>query len=165
MKNVQPTFVPNPDWMQSIAGTIQKRIRTKHLADYRAALLAHQGGICILCQVEIPEGKDVLDHNHKTGRIRGVLHRSCNALLGHIENNYKRFGMEDIDLLNFLDGAHSYAIEREDLNSIHPTFRTPVEKKKRAATRKKNRNKKMLADQERMSETIKKALTFGKESQ
>lgn len=45
------------------------------------ALLEKQKGLCALCGVK-PTGKLVVDHCHKTGRIRGILCRKCNLGLG-----------------------------------------------------------------------------------
>lgn len=40
------------------------------------------GGRCCLCQVET---KLAVDHDHVTGRVRGLLCRKCNLALGHYE--------------------------------------------------------------------------------
>jgi hypothetical protein len=44
-------------------------------------LLAKQGGICKLC----PEPATVVDHNHKTGELRGLLCTPCNTALNRME--------------------------------------------------------------------------------
>jgi len=44
---------------------------------------AAQGGRCLLC--ERSDRALVVDHCHDTGRVRGLLCRSCNTLLGQIE--------------------------------------------------------------------------------
>jgi hypothetical protein len=49
-------------------------------------MLRHQGGVCAICH-KPPKGRTHLpvDHNHKTGEIRGLLCILCNtALLGFI---------------------------------------------------------------------------------
>lgn len=45
-----------------------------------AELLERQGGTCALCpKTEETEGKSLaVDHNHKTGEVRGVLCAYCN---------------------------------------------------------------------------------------
>jgi DNA-directed RNA polymerase subunit RPC12/RpoP len=46
-------------------------------------LLTHQGGRCAICQTEPKKTKYAVDHDHKTGRIRGILCLICNhKLLG-----------------------------------------------------------------------------------
>ena len=66
------------------------QIRTKDIAQVRADLLTQQGGLCALCGEVIEPGKAVLDHDHRSGQIRGVLHRGCNALEGQIVNALPR---------------------------------------------------------------------------
>jgi len=52
-----------------------------------------QGGVCAICEKLIPEAlisyRDitVLDHNHKTGMVRGLLCVPCNITLGHYEKS------------------------------------------------------------------------------
>lgn len=73
----------------------------------------------------------MLDHCHTTGAVRGTLHRSCNALLGKVENNHARFGVSSVNLPAFLHGAASY-LQRHKTNitgMIHPTHKTEDEKR------------------------------------
>lgn len=50
-------------------------------------LLAQQNGVCAICQ-RLPVDRQLdLDHDHKTGRARGFLCRSCNVSLGHFADN------------------------------------------------------------------------------
>lgn len=58
------------------------------------SLLANQNFACPICEVEISEtleykGKRsvVVDHNHDTGEVRGVLCSGCNLVLGHAREN------------------------------------------------------------------------------
>ena len=49
------------------------------------AMLAKQGGKCALCDRSTPGGRWPrfhVDHCHATGRVRGLLCRSCNTALG-----------------------------------------------------------------------------------
>ena len=50
-------------------------------------LLKRQNGICLLCKR--PPGKRRLsvDHNHKTGKIRGLLCNNCNRGIGHLRDD------------------------------------------------------------------------------
>ena len=70
-------------------------------------------------------------HDHQTGAIRGALHRGCNALLGKVENNYKRYGVRN--LFAFLNGAAAY-LQRHLTNRtglLHPTHYTEDEKREK----------------------------------
>jgi hypothetical protein len=51
------------------------------VADYRF-LEAGQGGRCAICLQRPPSGRLHVDHDHQTGRIRGLLCGSCNKALG-----------------------------------------------------------------------------------
>jgi len=51
---------------------------------YKNMLLASQGFECAICGKALKpnSSKVCLDHSHKTGEIRGVLCRQCNAYIG-----------------------------------------------------------------------------------
>lgn len=48
-----------------------------------------QNGICAIC----PEKLEVIDHCHKTGRVRGLLCRKCNFGLGNFRDSGKLLEM------------------------------------------------------------------------
>src|SRR5213593_4753145 len=60
------------------------------------ALLAKQEGRCAICRTDRPPcrvpGESVwhVDHDHKTGRVRGLLCFNCNAALGHVRDEVAR---------------------------------------------------------------------------
>lgn len=96
--------------------------------------------ICPVCRKKIDALYEVFDHSHQTGKMRGVLHRNCNCLLGRIENNCRRHCVPFADLPNWLRGAADY-LERPHLEVYHPSFKTEDEKRllrnKRAAKKRK----------------------------
>ena len=62
--------------------------------DEYETLIANQNSTCPICEVEIPDtigykGKrpSVVDHNHETGEVRGILCSSCNLVLGYAREN------------------------------------------------------------------------------
>ena len=58
-------------------------------------ILKEQDYICPVCGLKIDptiKGEAVCDHDHNTGQVRGVLHRSCNAALGKMDNAVGRWG-------------------------------------------------------------------------
>lgn len=64
----------------------------------KESLLLKQGGKCALCQ---KTKRLVVDHNHDTGAIRGLLCHGCNTGLGHFEK-LLRLGWEKIqDYLHY----------------------------------------------------------------
>ena len=114
-----------------------KKLKYAEIKPTREQKLKEQNGICAICGQPVALEQAALDHNHTTGAIRQVLHLSCNAFLGKIENNYRRFGVTDLE--KFLSGVASY-LERHayvEPGALvrHPTHKTPEEKK--AAAKKK----------------------------
>lgn len=53
--------------------------------DEYSRMLAEQNGVCKICQTEKQKALHV-DHDHATGRVRGLLCASCNSILGHFES-------------------------------------------------------------------------------
>lgn len=53
------------------------------LDDYNSVLEA-QNGRCAICG-ELPSNHLCIDHDHKTGKVRGLLCISCNVALGWFE--------------------------------------------------------------------------------
>lgn len=55
----------------------------------KAALLAAQGGVCACCGSPSPNHKQgwVVDHDHTSGKVRGVLCQPCNLTLGKVSDS------------------------------------------------------------------------------
>lgn len=81
-------------WDQSEKGKIshhKSRLKTFYnltLEQYNE-MLAKQQNRCLICKEEFngtPYGQQI-DHDHKTGKIRGILCGKCNTLLGLAHEN------------------------------------------------------------------------------
>ncbi len=59
-------------------------------------MLIKQNGKCPICDIIFGEVKPCVDHNHVTGKIRGLLCRNCNLDLQVVEN------------IKFVEKAESY---------------------------------------------------------
>lgn len=97
----------------------------------RQAQIVSQRNLCALCQLPGVANDPVLDHCHTTGAVRGTLHRSCNSLLGKVENNHARFGVSKEKLSTFLHGAAKY-LQLHTTNitgMLHPTHKSDDEKR------------------------------------
>ena len=46
-------------------------------------MLADQDGKCAICTKPFP-GRIAIDHDHRTGRVRGLLCTSCNTGIGKL---------------------------------------------------------------------------------
>lgn len=108
-----------------------QKLKATEVAQYRKTALDEQAGHCMLCCERILEGEDVLDHCHKSGHVRGVLHRGCNAMLGHIENNRARNMLKDGRLWRFLRGVERYVTADHSTRPLHPTHRSAEQKVER----------------------------------
>jgi hypothetical protein len=121
-----------------------QRLKQSEVAKTRQEILKQQNNHCALCHQTIQEGEAVLDHCHKTGQIRGVLHRGCNAFEGTIVNALPRNLITAQRLLNIMTNLASYQRQLKPL--LHPTYRTPEERqlraKKRAKAQRIKRNQK-----------------------
>ena len=114
---------------------------------YREAKLKEQGGRCALSGYTLSTSEAVLDHCHSTGHVRGVIHRGVNALLGKVENNYRRYGVS-LPMLRAVAPAIANYIEQDySSNVYYPTHRTEDEKRLRrnAQARKARSAKKELS--------------------
>ena len=103
------------------------KLKYSEVKTQRLQKLLEQDNRCSLCGETI-EDDAVLDHDHKTGKIRHVLHRGCNALLGKIENNMARNKVSLLRLKGIADNIYEYLNKDYD-DVLHPTYKTPEEKK------------------------------------
>lgn len=46
-------------------------------------MLAEQKHLCAICQRPLPLKGQTLDHDHKTGAVRGIVHSQCNLMIGN----------------------------------------------------------------------------------
>lgn len=55
-------------------------------------LLQSQAGVCAICRTPNRDGKRLaVDHNHETGKIRGLLCQGCNFAIGHLKEDPQLF--------------------------------------------------------------------------
>lgn len=96
-------------------------------------LKVEQNGLCPLCAQPIDlsiKGEGVIDHDHDTGRIRGVLHRSCNAAEGKAANAISRWGSKSATyeaIIAFATRLLAYW-NQVPTEYIYPMHLTPEEK-------------------------------------
>lgn len=88
-----------------------------------------QAFICPLCKEVIKNEDAVLDHDHKTGQNRAVLHRGCNAALGKIENARSINNLNDDEKFRkWCTNIPDY-LKNNKMDSFHWTHKTDAEKK------------------------------------
>ncbi len=53
------------------------------------ALFSAQLGVCAVCKLPPDDGRRLaVDHDHSTGKVRGLLHVGCNSALGHLRDSH-----------------------------------------------------------------------------
>jgi hypothetical protein len=51
-------------------------------------MIASQNGGCVICKTKLDNGKHTcVDHCHATGKVRQILCKHCNSLLGNCKEN------------------------------------------------------------------------------
>lgn len=50
-------------------------------------MLDEQLRSCLICELPINEKTAVVDHDHKTGRVRALLCQNCNVGIGHLKHD------------------------------------------------------------------------------
>lgn len=103
------------------------KLKFTQIKEHRERELQAQNNLCALCGDPITDDA-VLDHDHKTGLLRQVLHRGCNSMLGKIENNMPRSKIT-LDRLEVFAGRLIEYIKTQHTLCLHPTYKTPEEKK------------------------------------
>jgi len=117
---------------------MRKLSRTQLRAWTLGYLKNKQGGLCAICGEPIQTGRQqgnksdyVADHDHNTGEIRGVLHRSCNAAEGKVANAAGRWGAKSMEytvLVPWLEKLLAY-YKQPGTGLIYPTHKTAEELK------------------------------------
>lgn len=101
-------------------------------------LLKKQGGVCLVCKKSINvkttgRASDYCcDHDHETGEVRGILHRSCNAALGKIDHAAGRWGAKSMkyeDIVPYLKQVVAYyeTVQANPTGIMYPSHKTPEE--------------------------------------
>jgi hypothetical protein len=96
-KSLRAYVASRPDYHRAVYDRTRSKTRERHLirkygitlADYEV-MLKTQHGKCAICKApESDQFKQVfhVDHCHASGRIRGLLCRGCNHMLGVVADN------------------------------------------------------------------------------
>lgn len=119
------------------AGPRLVKLARTAMRSHAARMLREQGGVCPLCNKPIDltiKGEGVIDHDHESGRIRGLLHRSCNAAEGKISNAAARWGAKSSSysaIVPYLEALVSY-LKKEPSQFIYPMHKTTDQRKEDA---------------------------------
>jgi hypothetical protein len=83
--------------LRSISKNLERERELKLLKNYGITLenydilLESQKGVCAICFTNKPGNKKrfSVDHDHKTGKVRGLLCDKCNRGLGYFNDNFE----------------------------------------------------------------------------
>ena len=108
------------------------RLKQKDVTPLKLQMLKEQGWCCALCNTNLRMNTTnaCLDHDHKTGQIRGVLCRNCNRGEGKVLTQMttcKRGGTEIAWLMNLLKYLLHHQVPQTKF--VHPTHKTDDEKR------------------------------------
>jgi hypothetical protein len=95
-------------WLKNMLQANRERHVTREYGitpEQHAELEARHGPGCWLCG-RVPERRRAIDHDHTTGRVRGLLCTRCNTVLGWLET----VGVEPV--LRWLDDSAGHAHQR-----------------------------------------------------
>jgi hypothetical protein len=99
-------------------------LKNKDIPDVREEYLQKQDQKCGICNANLQEEDNTnkhLDHDHVTGKVRGVLCRRCNLLEGALHYRFRRSGHKglDTDYVEWLE-AHLAYLKRPVSMYEHP---------------------------------------------
>lgn len=126
-----------------------QRIKQTEIKPLRERLHKAQKGLCCLCGHKMSLDEAVLDHDHETGHIRGVLHRQCNHTEGRIVSWIRRTG-KHVEPIDFLERLTKYWKQDHTSKPVHPTHKSEQEKEIAVLKRKMKRLKTAKARQRYM---------------
>jgi Recombination endonuclease VII len=85
-------YAENPEFRKRLA--LRNRIRLYGMTEEQFGdVLANQNGLCALCHEPLfgSRGRSpVIDHDHATGKVRGILHNNCNIAIGMLQDDAKK---------------------------------------------------------------------------
>lgn len=153
-QSMVPELPPTPEIPRTTPqGVRLVKLPRSAMRTHAVRLLKEQGGLCPLCRKPIDlsiKGEGVIDHDHDSGRIRGLLHRSCNAAEGKISNAAARWGAKSskyADIVPYLQALVGYLLA-EPTQFIYPMHKTPDEKRDASLKKKREAAAALLARRE-----------------
>lgn len=124
------------------------QLKVNQLASVRVQLAQKQGNKCAVCNKGFTHRDPmVLDHDHDTGYIRGVLHKSCNGQEGRVKVLAYRCHT-GVGAYEYLIGLGKYLEQHSSpqIPYLHPTHRSPqmLREERNRKAREARKRKKLL---------------------
>lgn len=108
-----------------------RKLKVSETAGVLKKIVAKQGNVCAICGKPFTKSDGaVLDHCHKTGFVRGALHRSCNGGEGKVRTK-ARWSHKGVDADEFLIGLGQYLAlhQKPQYSLIYHSHQTEDEKR------------------------------------
>ena len=93
-KNIDVITRKNQAYRNQNPEKVKEANHKKHLwtnfrltSEQYSSLLVKQNNSCVTCNVSFEDKTPHVDHNHKTGKVRGILCQNCNLVIGHAYEN------------------------------------------------------------------------------
>jgi len=125
-----------------------RKLSRAMMPKWKLRQLQAQGGLCPLCgkpiDLKIPK-EGVVDHDHDTGEIRGILHRSCNSGEGKVANAMGSWVVKNMSYPAIIAGLERllHYLKTARTGYIYPTHISKEEAERKA------KNKRNLQAKER----------------
>jgi len=97
LENKEKYIENNRNWRKNNPGKYSKRTRGYVLKRYGISeeeydeIFEKQSGVCAICK-DKPTGTLHIDHDHVTGKVRGLLCHRCNTSMGLMKENKDNLG-------------------------------------------------------------------------
>jgi hypothetical protein len=94
-------YAENPEFRKK--SVLRNKVRLYGMTEEQfGEVLDGQKGLCALCHEPLFGSKGrspVIDHDHATGKVRGILHNNCNIAIGMLQDDAKklRLGAEYLE--------------------------------------------------------------------
>ncbi len=100
--NRRKKYAEDAEWREAHKASVKEwqalnpeKKKAQHLRKYQitpqqhAEMLADQCGVCAICKTAPagPKNFPMVDHCHKTGKVRGLLCSNCNQAIGKFKDN------------------------------------------------------------------------------
>ena len=72
-------------------------------------ILEEQNHVCAICQLPFTNGKRAIDHDHETGKVRGILHTACNLAIA-------AFGDDPVNALRAASYLHRHSTGGDEID-------------------------------------------------
>ena len=86
-KQARNRYAVNPKIKRNLTLARWRRLGINLTWEEHEALLQTQRSLCALCNKPLGETTPYPDHDHVTGKVRGLVHSKCNSVIGFADDD------------------------------------------------------------------------------